>query len=38
MIYTLLKKGYSQRQTVWILYTIAAALSLVLLVLVKAYG
>ena len=36
--HTLLKKGYSQRQTVWILYTIAAALSLVLLVLVKAYG
>ena len=36
--HTLLKKGYSQRQTVWILYTIAAALSLVLLVLVRAYG
>jgi UDP-GlcNAc:undecaprenyl-phosphate GlcNAc-1-phosphate transferase len=36
--HTLLKKGYSQRQTVWILYTVAAALSLVLLVLVRAYG
>lgn len=36
--HTLLKKGFSQRQTVWILYTIAAALSLVLLVLVRAYG
>jgi UDP-GlcNAc:undecaprenyl-phosphate GlcNAc-1-phosphate transferase len=36
--HTLLKRGYSQRQTVWILYTIAAALSLVLLVLVRAYG
>jgi UDP-GlcNAc:undecaprenyl-phosphate GlcNAc-1-phosphate transferase len=36
--HTLLKKGYSQKQTVWILYTVAAALSLVLLVLVRAYG
>jgi UDP-GlcNAc:undecaprenyl-phosphate GlcNAc-1-phosphate transferase len=36
--HTLLKKGFSQRQTVWILYTVAAALSLVLLVLVRAYG
>jgi UDP-GlcNAc:undecaprenyl-phosphate GlcNAc-1-phosphate transferase len=36
--HTLLTKGFSQRQTVWILYTVAAALSLVLLVLVRAYG
>lgn len=36
--HTLLSKGFSQRQTVWILYTIAAALSLVLLILVKYYG
>lgn len=36
--HTLLKKGFSQRQTVWILYTVAAALSLLLLVLVRAYG
>ncbi|MCH7903910.1 MAG: undecaprenyl/decaprenyl-phosphate alpha-N-acetylglucosaminyl 1-phosphate transferase [Armatimonadetes bacterium] len=36
--HTLLSKGFSQRQTVWILYTIAAALSLVLLILVKSYG
>ena len=36
--HALLKKGFSQRQTVWILYTIAAALSLVLLILVKYYA
>jgi UDP-GlcNAc:undecaprenyl-phosphate GlcNAc-1-phosphate transferase len=36
--HTLLKKGFSQRQTVWILYTVTAALCLVLLILVKAYG
>lgn len=36
--HTLLKKGFSQRQTVWILYTVAAALCLILLVLVRAYG
>ena len=36
--HALLRKGFSQRQTVWILYTIAAALSLVLLILVNYYG
>jgi UDP-GlcNAc:undecaprenyl-phosphate GlcNAc-1-phosphate transferase len=36
--HTLLKKGFSQRQTVWILYTVTAALCLVLLILVKVYG
>lgn len=36
--HTLLGKGFSQRQTVWILYTVAAALSLILLVLVRVYG
>ncbi len=36
--HTLLKKGFSQRQTVWILYTIAAALCMAFLILVRAYG
>ena len=36
--HTLMGKGYSPRQTVWILYTVAAALSLLLLILVKSYG
>jgi UDP-GlcNAc:undecaprenyl-phosphate GlcNAc-1-phosphate transferase len=36
--HTLLKKGYSQRQTVWILWTIAAALCGLMLVLWRAYG
>ena len=36
--HTLLGKGYSQRQTVWILYTVAAALSFLLIILVKSYG
>lgn len=36
--HTLLGKGFSQRQTVWILYTFAALLSLALLILVRVYG
>lgn len=36
--HTLLKRGYSQRQAVWILYLIAIALSGLMLFLVRNYG
>ena len=36
--HALLGRGFNQRQTVWILYTVAAAMSLLLLMLVKKYG
>ena len=36
--HTLLGKGYSQRQTVWILYMVAVCLSGIMLFLVRQYG
>lgn len=36
--HTLLKKGLSQRQTVWVLYAAAAALCIVLLMVIRHYG
>ncbi|MHB8637998.1 MAG: glycosyltransferase family 4 protein [Fimbriimonadaceae bacterium] len=36
--HTLLKKGLSQRQTVWVLYAAAAMLCLVLLMVIRHYG
>lgn len=36
--HTLLNRGYSQRQTVWILYLVAIALSGLILFLVRQYG
>ena len=36
--HTLLKKGLSQRQTVWVLYVAAAALCIVLLMVIRRYG
>ena len=36
--HALMGKGYSQRQTVWILYTVAIAMSVLFLILVTVYG
>ena len=36
--HTLLKKGLTQRQTVWVLYAAAAMLCIVLLMVIRHYG